>query len=707
MAEPPVLLRVLLVEDSPRDAELLMLALEAGTFTPVVQRVETPGALQQALSAQVWDVILADYHMPEFSGLAALRLVQEHGRDIPVIIVSGTVGEEVAVAAMKAGAHDYVMKDQLARLLPAIDREVREAEGRRERREAEAALRASEARYRSLVETSLDAIVLSDLHGLVLMANPQAAVLYGYPSPAGMQGIHAETLIAAEERSRAQTSFWAVVVERGQIRDQQYRACRHDGATFPVEMSGAVIVGVDGRPDGVLTVTRDITERLQFQEQLAHQALHDALTGLPNRTLLHDRVASSIRTAHRQDTPLALLLTDLDRFKEINDTFGHEVGDVVLQEVATRLQGVVRDIDTVARLGGDEFAVVLPGTDEREATLVALRLVSVLAHPVVVNERRLDIGTSVGIACYGAHGTDATTLLRAADVAMYAAKRRGDAYAVYAADNDRNSVHRLTLIAELRRAIDHDELELHYQPKVDLRTGNVTSVEALARWQHPTRGFIPPDEFIPLAEHTGLIKPLTRWVLNEALRQCRDWYGAGHPIDVAVNLSAWSLYDPEFVETVRTLLDRWAVAPASLELELTESMVMTDPLRARETLTQLHALGVQLSIDDFGTGYSSLGYLKRLPVQQLKIDKSFVMQMASNDDDAFIARAIVDLSHNLGLEVVAEGVEERQTLRLLTMMGCDLAQGYYVSRPLLPGELLGWLQQTKTAQTSVATSFGP
>jgi diguanylate cyclase (GGDEF)-like protein/PAS domain S-box-containing protein len=579
-----------------------------------------------------------------------------------------------------------------AKSLDRLDAERRRLEEERRAllaREHAAQAAEERAHLAAIVESSEDAIIGKTLDGIITSWNAAAETLYGYAAEEAL-GEHVSMLWPAD-RAYEVPQILAQLRQGKRVDRFETVRQRKDGETIDLSLTVSPIKDRNGQVLGGAVLAHDISERKRAQITLEHQALYDALTDLPNRTLFQDRLGSAIRAAHREDGPLTLLLTDLDRFKEVNDTFGHHVGDLLLQEAAIRIQQGLREVDTAARLGGDEFAVVLPGTDEQGAVVVATRILTALSRPIVLEDKTFDIRTSIGIACYGPHGVDAATLLRAADVAMYTAKRRGDEYAVYTADKDDNSASRLTLITDLRHAIEHDQLVLHYQPKVDLKTGEVTSVEALVRWQHPERGFIPPDRFIPLAEHTGLIKPLTKWVLNEALRQCRDWHRAGLPIDVAVNLSAWSLYDPDLVETVRLLLDRWTVEPSSLGLELTESVVMTDPVRAKGTLTQLHALGVQVSIDDFGTGYSSLGYLKRLPVQQLKIDKSFVMQMASTDDDAFIARTIVDLSHNLGLEVVAEGVEDRQTLRLLAMMGCDLAQGYHLSRPLAASDLQQFL----------------
>jgi diguanylate cyclase (GGDEF)-like protein len=436
---------------------------------------------------------------------------------------------------------------------------------------------------------------------------------------------------------------------------------------------------------------------VEQQERLLKQALHDALTGLPNRTLFHDRVQQAIRTAHRTDSVVALLLMDMDRFKEINDTFGHHHGDLLLQQFGARLHDALRESDTIARLGGDEFAILLPHTTEQGAVDVANKIVGALGRTFSVQGYALSVEVSVGIAYYPQHGADATTLLQRADVAMYHAKRTASGVVVYSAAQDDYSPDRLALISALRLAIDQDQLILHYQPKLDLKTQRVDGVEALVRWQHPEHGLIPPAEFIPLAEHTGLIRPLTRWVLSRALQQCRAWQLAELELSVAVNLSARSLHDPTLIPTVVELLDAWSVRADRLEIELTESSLMADPVHGAEILQQLHEMGIRIAIDDFGTGYSSLAYLRRLPVDEIKVDRSFVQNMASNGDDAFFIRSVCDLGHSLRLEVVAEGVESQQSLQLLAVMGCDLAQGYHLSRPLAAHELESWLALPRVA----------
>ncbi len=560
-------IRVLIVEDSKEDAELLVRELTKGGYDPTVLVVDTAEKMNAALERNTWDIVFSDYSMPDFNGLRALELVRKNALDVPFIFVSGTIGEEVAVAGMKAGANDYLMKGNLKRLIPTIERELSQAKMRLDHRQSE--------------------------------------------------------------------------------------------------------------------------------EMVRHLAYYDPLTALPNRARLHDRLQAAIVAAQFEDHPMALLLMDLNRFKEINDTLGHHRGDFLLQQVGQRLSEIVYEPNMVARLGGDEFAVLLPKLTEKEDVhAVAHKIIEALAKPMMIEDLPVVVDVGIGIAVYPDHGANAETLLQRADVAMYTAKEIGKDYAIYEDRLNRYSPRRLVLLGELRQAIEKNELLLHFQPKIDLQEHYVVGVEALARWKHPEHGFIPPNEFVIPAEKSGLIKPFTEWVLNAALRQCHAWQEEGLRINVAVNLSRRNLQDPEIPDLIATLLSTHRLEPTCLSLEITESAIMEDPTNAVEILTRLSGMGIEISIDDFGTGYSSLASLTRLPVRSLKIDKSFILGMAENKNDAVIVHSTIGLAHHLGLNVVAEGVESAAILEKLSAFGCDEAQGYFISRPAPAEDLIRWLRES-------------
>lgn len=431
-----------------------------------------------------------------------------------------------------------------------------------------------------------------------------------------------------------------------------------------------------------LVIASTIGRRLDEKNTaLVHQARHDELTGLPNRSLLHARLDQGLRLAERERQPLALLIMDLDRFKEVNDTLGHASGDELLRQVAGRLQRALRAADTCARLGGDEFSIVLSQTAGDGAVQCARKIQQVLSEAFVINGVSLRLGTSVGIAVYPEHGHDADTLIQRADVAMYDAKRRQAGHALYAAAADPNSLERLTLANDLRTAIEQGQFELHYQPKLSLQSGRLEGVEALVRWQHPRLGRIAPDRFIPLAEQSGLIRELTGWVLREAIGTAARWRARGRELSVAVNLSPLDLLDAELPARIGAWLRAADLPARCLELELTESATMSDIGRAAAAFEKLSAMGMRIAIDDFGTGMSSLSYLRRLPVDDIKIDRSFVTDMLRDEHNAVLVRSIIDLSHNLGRRVIAEGIEDGPTLERLKALGCDLAQGYFIGRP--------------------------
>jgi len=557
--------------------------------------------------------------------------------------------------------------------------------------------RANEARFRALCAHAADLVALIAVDGTIRYASPSHQRVLGYP-PETLQGANVVAVVHPADRARVRAMLGARGGRHDAVSTVTARLRHADGSWRLVELTATRRLD-DPAIGGLILNGRDVTTRVAMEAALRQQALHDALTGLPNRTLLQDRLRQALRGAARARTPLALGLLDLDHFKEVNDTLGHDAGDALLREVSRRIQGTLRASDTVARLGGDEFAVVLPGDDATSAVSAARKILAVLTEPIMLPGQRVVVGGSLGIALYPAHGADAATLLRHADVAMYAAKRTGGGCALYTAEQDPHTPQRLTLLSALHHAITHDELRLHYQPTVDVTTGQVRMVEALVRWPHPEQGVLPPDAFLPLAEQTGLIVPLTRWVLDTALRQIRAWRADGLDLGVAVNLSARALRDPDLPATIAGLLQAHGVPAARLCLELPERLVMADPTTAVEILTRLSQVGVRLAIDA-GTGSSALTALTRLPVDAIKIDRPLITPLGTDADAARVVAATIARGHARGLHVVATGVEDEQTWQVLAALSCDGAQGYYVSQPLPADDLARWLRATSGASGS-------
>ncbi len=551
-----------------------------------------------------------------------------------------------------------------------------------------------ERRFQALVAASSDTTILLDPEGRASYVSPSATHLLGRPAEA-LQGRTAQALIAdhvhPDDASAVIRGLRLLSVGRGSTTVIRFRAQHTDGTVHDIEGVGRDLVA-DEAVNGTLINLRDVSDRVALERALTHQAFSDQLTGLPNRLRLHDLLGQAMRTAGQRLARTALLLTDLNRFKDINDTLGHHYGDRLLAQVAERLVQVLRDTGTVARLGGDEFAVLLPVVDSADAAVrVAAKLHSALEQPFYLDDLSVEVDAGIGLAIYPDHATDPDELLRMADIAMYAAKTAHLEHQVFEAGLDKHSARKLALLGQIRTGIAEGQMVLHYQPKVDARTGLPIGAEALVRWQHPDFGLLGPGEFVGLAEATGLIHPLTFHVLESALRQQRRWLDAGHHWRVAVNLSPHCLRDPAAPARVARLLSDTGVPAELLILEITESAVMADSGRAVETLNQLHELGVRLSIDDFGTEYSSLGRLKDLPVDELKIDRSFVSAVRTSRRELAIARSIIELGHSLGLEVVAEGVEDRETWTELELLGCDVLQGFYIAKPLPADEMPAWL----------------
>lgn len=549
-------LRVLLVEDSEQDARLILRELTRGGFAVVYQCVDDADSLKQALRTKLWDIVLSDYVMPHFSGADALLTIREYGMEMPFIFVSGSMGEEFAVEAMKVGAHDYITKDNLKRLVPAIHYSLRQAIKENQRREAEA--------------------------------------------------------------------------------------------------------------------------KLQY---LAH---FDLLTKLPNRTLFNERLDQILNDARSQSSIIGVAYLDLNRFKSINDALGHEVGDILLQSIARRLRVRLRDLDTVARPCSDEFAFIFTEIpNQEEADNIAHKVLGAFSAPFVIAENEISIDAALGLALYPTDGEDRANLMRNANAAMYQAKKLGgNQYQFSTADTNANAVLRLEFESALAPAIKNDEFILHFQALVDVTTAMIVGAETLVRWQHPKHGLIEPDKFIPLSEESGIIVPLGTWVFRNACIQARNWELDGvKNIRLAVNFSVLQFRQGRFIDLVNEILTETEANPAFLEIEITESVFMHDSQAILKIFRHFRNLGIRVCLDGFGTGYLSLSYLKRLPLNSIKIDRSFVQEIPDDPENTAIISAIIAMAQKLGIEVAAEGVESKAQVDFLKQEGCRLMQGYYLSRP--------------------------
>jgi diguanylate cyclase (GGDEF)-like protein/PAS domain S-box-containing protein len=584
-----------------------------------------------------------------------------------------------------------------------LEEELREANERLERRVAQRTRELEDANEQlrllgSAVENAVEGfVIMRDVGG----ADPLqiAFVNHGFSRITGhsaddVRGKSLHCLHLPTDEGRVFDALFESV-QRNQPFQAEVTALRPDESAYALEIHAMPVPSSADQPHHWIAILRDVSDRKAHLDTLKHQALHDALTGLPNRLLLHDRIEQSILNMRRYGTPFALLFLDLDGFKEINDTFGHYTGDLLLTKVGTRLRAQLHANDTIARLGGDEFAVVVDGlTEAPAAARIGAKLLACLQLPFEIEDHKLVVGASIGIVRCPEHGTDPTTLMRRADVAMYAAKAARAGTMIYDTQQDAHSPARIKLIGELRTSIDDAHLTLHYQPEIEMASGRVARVEALLRWNHPDRGRLFPDEFLPLIAQNELIDRIARWVLQTAIRDCREWADAGLDIGVSVNLSPHNLRDPQLPDFIAQVLAATGVAPQRLTIEITESGILEQATLATGTFQRLRAIGVGLSIDDFGTGYSSLMHLKHLPFTELKVDRSFTSEMLVNEHDAAIVRSTIDLGHELGRTIVAEGVETRDVLERLRKYRCDFVQGYFISPPLEKTALRAWLLDT-------------
>ena len=677
---------ILVVDDNPSE-RLAVQAMLAPLGHAVVEADSGRAALRAVLR-QNFAVILMDVRMPSLDGYETAALIRQRSQSelTPIIFLTAYGRDETETAtAYASGAVDFIFApiraDELrAKVSTFVDLFVQSAELQGSVASItalNAALRDSEVRARAVLQNVADGIVTAGEGGLIESFNQSARRLFGYREEEVI-GQPLDLIIAPSHRDEFAdpAGAWSLLSRRARGASETV-GCRKDGSCFPMEMDMSQMQ--IGERTFTIGCIRDISGRKAYTEALEHRTLHDDLTGLPNRALFADRMDRAIADADRAGEPRGVLLIDVDNFRTINETLGRESGDALIQTVAERLRTAVRNSDTVARMGGDEFGI-LPSdeTDVETAEAIAWKVRSAFEEPFIIGGEVLNVRASIGIAFFPQHGRATADLLRRASQAMRQAKQAGLGLGVFVAEPEDPTARRLTLLSELRAGIPRGELVLHYQPKIDLATRRTTGVEALVRWQHPTAGLLMPADFMPEAARSELIEPLTTWVLDEALHQQREWCDAGIDLTMAVNISARSLMrGGTLPDTVAQLTDTWDIAPGTLILELTENALID--AEGPVILELLHAMGERVAIDDFGTGHSSLVYLQRLPIDEIKVDRSFVMNLATVSSDAVIVRSTIDLAHNLGLTVVAEGVEDEVALGMLVEYGCDTAQGYLFS----------------------------
>ena len=795
-------IRALIVEDVESDALLLVDDLESKGFSLEWQRVDTEQSMRTALQ-QHWDIVFSDFSMPNFSGAEALSILRQHDPDTPLIFISGTLGEDSAVKAIKSGAQDYVMKGNLARLQPSVERELRDSQQRRKRRKAEETLN----KLSMVVKQTADSVYITDPKGVIEYVNPSFEELTGYSKnevvgeTASMlyserdesdsyknlldtikngnifmgtiinrrkngELFHEEKVItplinsqgkitnfvstgrdisqrvyAEEERERfvsllEETPDMVVIIDPdfnliylnsagreilGLNPEKTIEGCQLN-EIFPVLMAKHLVTDIlpkaknngiwkgeteleidketripfslvvlahddaTGNIKYISAIARNITERKQFEMELQHLATHDSLTNLPNRLFLKERFLSMLEHTKRQNKNIAVLFLDLDNFKRVNDSLGHDTGDNLLVQVAQRIISCLRPSDYVARVGGDEFCVIIDDLAYEDSALAVLsKLRSNFEKSISLGSNEVYVTFSAGIAMFPHDGDQIEDLLRNADTAMYQAKDVGvGQYRFYSSDMNARGHELLLLEADLQQALDKDEFRLFYQPQVSLDCGQIIGVEALIRWQHPSKGLVSPADFIPLLENSGLIIPVGEWVLRTACQQHHAWRELGYSnIRISVNVSAVQFRNEELLEKIKYIIEEEQMPANMLELEITENIVMHNPLQAIEVLRALSAMGIRTAVDDFGTGYSSLVYLKRFPLDVLKIDQAFIRELCEDSNDAAIVDASISLAQKLDLEIVAEGVETKEQLEFLRVRDSNIkVQGYYLSRPV-------------------------
>jgi diguanylate cyclase (GGDEF)-like protein/PAS domain S-box-containing protein len=675
---------VLLIEDNPADAKLVREALTNTRFGPFhIEWVKNLSDGLERLSKGGIEAVLADLLLPDSQGIETLDKLLLAAPRLPILVISGLDDEGIAAQTVQHGAQDYVAKGHLDS--HTLSRSLRNMI---DRKNAEDTLFTEKERAEVTLNSIGDAVLCTDSSGNVTYLNIVAEKMTGWlrEEASGRPLADVFQILDGVTRQPARNPMDLAIAQNKTVGlTPNCILIRRDGHELAIEDSAAPIHDRDGHGAGAVIVFHDVSVTRSMSLEMTHSAQHDFLTDLPNRMLLNDRISHAITLALRHGKRVAVLFLDLDGFKHINDSLGHPIGDKLLQSIAKRLLDCVRGSDTVSRQGGDEFVVLLSEVEQSEdAAITARRMLQAVAGPYSIGRHDLHVTTSIGVSVYPDDGLDAETLIKNADTAMYQAKEKGrQSYQFFKSAMNIRAVERQSIEGNLRRALERQEFALHYQPKINLRTGEITGAEALIRWTHPTRGPVSPAEFIPVAEDCGLILPIGKWVLREACKQARTWVDAGLPLGtMAVNISAMEFRDNNFLEGVFAILSETGLDPRSLELELTESVLMKRAESTESILKILRARGVQLAVDDFGTGYSSLSYLRKFPVDTLKIDQSFVRQITITPDETTIVTAIISMGRSLNLRVVAEGLETKEELAFLQAHQCEEAQGYYFSRPV-------------------------
>ena len=690
-------IRALIVEDEALSLETIRLLI--GQHVNQVDTARSGEAAYAHLHATDYDIVLLDLTLPDASGHEIMRHLRERQPDAIVIVVSGNDSIESAIETLRAGAYDYLRKPYRAEeLIKTLRNAVQKVRLRHDNRHYQHRLQQSEQLHRLLVNLSPDLIYTLDIEGRFTYLSDSIAHMLGYPG-IELIGQHYSRIVHEEDLDKARYR----VNERRKgdraTRGHELRFKRKEGLPVGPEDLPHIVVELNSmglyrpKPDGsedligTYGVARDISARKQAEATINFQAYHDQLTGLPNRTLFRDRLNQSLAQAKRQGHLLAVMFMDMDRFKLVNDTLGHLVGDRLLQAMSQRIRACLREADTLARIGGDEFMLLLPQIPNREsAAMIARKVLQALKTPFLIDGHELFVTMSIGIALFPDDGDTMEVLTKHADIALYHTKDKGrDGYHFFQQDLNASLNIRMKLETELRRGLQRREFEVYYQPQFAIASRRIVGMEALVRWRHPERGMVGPDEFIPIAEDTGLIAPLSEQVLQHVCLQARQWHEMGLPrVNLSINLSASQIEQSEFVERFTSTLQANRVPERMIGIEITESMLMRDMDGSIDKLRQLAGFGVEISIDDFGTGYSSLNYLKRLPIHTIKIDKSFVQDIHPNSEGTPIVAGIAAMSHGLKLNMVAEGVETEAQLNYLAQLGCQSCQGYFLSYPLDP-----------------------